>query len=75
MSEMKKLKMVGWYNPGQLARTGYEVLVSAMFGKHSDKRVIQAIADTGAEFVSVGALTHSAPAVDISFEIEPAPAT
>jgi nicotinate-nucleotide pyrophosphorylase (carboxylating) len=30
------------------------------------------IAETGAEFVSVGALTHSAPAVDISFEIEPA---
>jgi nicotinate-nucleotide pyrophosphorylase (carboxylating) len=30
------------------------------------------IAATGADFVSVGALTHSAPAVDISFEIEPA---
>ena len=29
------------------------------------------VAATGAEFVSVGALTHSAPAVDISFEIEP----
>jgi nicotinate-nucleotide pyrophosphorylase (carboxylating) len=29
------------------------------------------IAATGADFVSVGALTHSAPAVDISFEIEP----
>lgn len=29
------------------------------------------LATTGAEFVSVGALTHSAPAVDISFEIEP----
>jgi nicotinate-nucleotide pyrophosphorylase (carboxylating) len=29
------------------------------------------LAGTGAEFVSVGALTHSAPAVDISFEIEP----
>jgi nicotinate-nucleotide pyrophosphorylase (carboxylating) len=29
------------------------------------------LADTGADFVSVGALTHSAPAVDISFEIEP----
>jgi nicotinate-nucleotide pyrophosphorylase (carboxylating) len=26
---------------------------------------------TGADFVSVGALTHSAPAIDISFEIEP----
>jgi nicotinate-nucleotide pyrophosphorylase (carboxylating) len=29
------------------------------------------LASTGADFVSVGALTHSAPAVDISFEIEP----
>jgi nicotinate-nucleotide pyrophosphorylase (carboxylating) len=29
------------------------------------------LADTGADYVSVGALTHSAPAVDISFEIEP----
>lgn len=28
------------------------------------------LADTGAEFVSVGALTHSAPAIDISFELE-----
>jgi nicotinate-nucleotide pyrophosphorylase (carboxylating) len=27
------------------------------------------LASTGADFVSVGALTHSAPAVDISFEI------
>jgi nicotinate-nucleotide pyrophosphorylase (carboxylating) len=30
------------------------------------------LAATGADFVSVGALTHSAPAVDLSFEIEPA---
>ena len=29
------------------------------------------LAATGADFVSVGALTHSAPASDISFEIEP----
>ena len=29
------------------------------------------IAATGADYVSVGALTHSAPAIDISFEIEP----
>ena len=28
------------------------------------------LAESGADFVSVGALTHSAPAVDISFEIE-----
>jgi nicotinate-nucleotide pyrophosphorylase (carboxylating) len=33
---------------------------------------IPELAATGADFVSVGALTHSAPAVDISFDIEPA---
>ncbi len=31
---------------------------------------IDAIAATGADFVSVGALTHSATAIDISFEVE-----
>jgi nicotinate-nucleotide pyrophosphorylase (carboxylating) len=34
---------------------------------------IPELAATGAEFVSVGALTHSAPAADISLEIEIAP--
>jgi nicotinate-nucleotide pyrophosphorylase (carboxylating) len=29
------------------------------------------LAATGADYVSVGALTHSAPAADISFEVEP----
>lgn len=29
------------------------------------------LAATGADFVSVGALTHSAPAADLSFEVEP----
>jgi len=28
------------------------------------------LAETGADFVSVGALTHSAPAIDISFDIQ-----
>src|SRR5262249_8812201 len=32
---------------------------------------IPQLATTGADFVSVGGLTHSAPAADISFEIEP----
>lgn len=30
------------------------------------------LAGTGADYVSVGALTHSAPAIDLSLEIEPA---
>jgi nicotinate-nucleotide pyrophosphorylase (carboxylating) len=29
------------------------------------------LAQTGADYVSVGALTHSAPAMDLSFELEP----
>jgi nicotinate-nucleotide pyrophosphorylase (carboxylating) len=33
---------------------------------------IRELAGTGADYVSIGALTHSAPAVDLSFEIEPA---
>jgi nicotinate-nucleotide pyrophosphorylase (carboxylating) len=32
---------------------------------------IPELARTGADYVSVGALTHSAPAADLSFEIEP----
>lgn len=30
------------------------------------------IAETGVDYISVGALTHSAPAIDISFDIQPA---
>jgi nicotinate-nucleotide pyrophosphorylase (carboxylating) len=30
------------------------------------------LAGTGADYVSIGALTHSAPAADLSFELEPA---
>jgi len=33
---------------------------------------IPELATTGAQFVSIGALTHSAPAADVSFELEPA---
>lgn len=33
---------------------------------------IPELASTGAQYVSVGALTHSAPSADLSFELEPA---
>jgi len=32
---------------------------------------VRAYAETGADFVSAGALTHSAPAVDLSFRLDP----
>jgi nicotinate-nucleotide pyrophosphorylase (carboxylating) len=34
---------------------------------------IRAIASTGVQFVSVGALTHSPPALDLSLLLEPLP--
>jgi len=34
---------------------------------------LKEIADTGVDWVSVGALTHSAPALDLSLLLEPLP--
>jgi hypothetical protein len=39
--------MVGWYDPIQLGRTAVEVLLSTIFGRHADKRIMQALADPG----------------------------
>jgi nicotinate-nucleotide pyrophosphorylase (carboxylating) len=50
-------------------RTHGRVLTEISGGVTLDR--IPALAATGAGFVSVGALTHSAPAIDISFELEP----
>ena len=40
-----RLPMVGWFDPGQLLKTGIEVLVSTTFGRHADHRLIEAIAN------------------------------
>jgi nicotinate-nucleotide pyrophosphorylase (carboxylating) len=37
-----------------------------------DLETVREVAATGVEFISVGALTHSAPALDLSMLIEPA---
>jgi hypothetical protein len=52
MSKSKKIKlhtMVGWYDPLQLAKTGIEVAISTIFGRHSDRRLLQAAAKTGGQ--------------------------
>lgn len=36
--KVERHRMVGWYDPGQLLRTGFEVIVSTIFGRHSDNR-------------------------------------
>ena len=38
-----------------------------------DLETIRDVAETGVDFISVGALTHSAPALDLSLLLEPAP--
>lgn len=42
--EDKRLPMVGWYDPRQLAQTGVEVAISTIFGRHSDHRLVEAMA-------------------------------
>jgi nicotinate-nucleotide pyrophosphorylase (carboxylating) len=51
-----------------VARVGGRAQVEISGGVNLQR--IPELATTGAEFVSVGALTHSAPAADISFEME-----
>jgi len=52
-----------------VSRTRGKAQVELSGGVTIDK--LAGLAATGADFVSVGALTHSAPAADLSFELEP----
>jgi hypothetical protein len=47
--EKKRLPMVGWYDPRQLAKTGVEVAISTIFGRHSDHRLVEAMASGDAQ--------------------------
>lgn len=38
--------MVGWYNPVQLFHTAFEVLISTIFGKHADRRLLESLVDS-----------------------------
>jgi hypothetical protein len=44
-STINKPKMVGWYNPFQLARTGYQAAISLILAERADYRVIQALGE------------------------------
>lgn len=47
--------MVGWYDPRLLIRTGIEVAVSTIFGRHSDRRLIEALAAGKKEYYDYSA--------------------
>ena len=38
-----RLPMTGWYDPGQLLQTAADVLISTIFGRHADHRLLEAI--------------------------------
>ena len=40
-----KHRMVGWYDPPQLLRTAGQVVLSTIFGRHADYRLIEALYD------------------------------
>ncbi len=40
----KRRSMVGWYDPRVLAHSGYQVAIANIFGRHSDTRLIEALA-------------------------------
>ena len=50
-------------------RTGREIVIEASGGMTVEN--VREFAEAGVDRISVGALTHSAPAIDVSFEIEP----
>ncbi len=41
--------MVGWFDPAPLLVTGFDVLVSTLFGRHSDYRLLEALAAGGGD--------------------------
>ena len=43
-ADFEQLPMVGWYDPRQLIRTGIQVAISTIFGHHSDRRLVEALA-------------------------------
>lgn len=40
----RQRSMVGWYDPRVLAHSGYQVAIANVFGRHSDTRLIEALA-------------------------------
>jgi nicotinate-nucleotide pyrophosphorylase (carboxylating) len=54
---------------GRAKERGRAIEIEASGGV--DERTIAAIANSGVDRVSIGALTHSAPALDLSLELEP----
>ena len=42
--KLRRRSMVGWYDPRVLAHSAYQVAIANVFGRHSDTRLIEALA-------------------------------
>ena len=60
---VRKRSMVGWYDPRVLMHSAYQIAIANIFGRHSDTRLIEALASQPqAEF------NYSAPEGDFWFD-------
>lgn len=57
--EAPRLPMVGWFDPGQLIRTGFRALTSAIVGQQSDRRVVQALSEQPADIHDCSSATDA----------------
>ena len=65
-------QVAGLASLGSMARDhGLDTLRSAYSVAAGNLDTVRTIAETGVHYISVGALTHSAPAADLSLLIEP----
>jgi hypothetical protein len=39
--QMAPATMVGWFNPSKILKTGVETVISTVFGKHADRRLLE----------------------------------
>lgn len=44
MDKVRRRSMVGWYDPRVLSHSAYQVVIANIFGRHSDTRLIEALA-------------------------------
>lgn len=60
--------MVGWFDPGPLVGVATNILISTLFGRHSDFRLVEALATQGAEEEHDFSLRAGLPRDEIWFD-------
>src|SRR5688572_6340373 len=65
----ERAPMTGWFDPGQLLRTGVQVVVSTTFGMNADFRLIEAVSQAEAEpFIDLSSSAAASAGDDFWFD-------